>query len=162
MRTSTQNQGATPLHLLGLRPPPLTHLPIRPLLLRPIFLGRKRKIYSEQKKSARWRDGTWRKTTALRRRSSWVPYLRSPPCVITCVKDTGSHLKAWSHLFELKDAFPEIRVAKVGSPKLKKLSRFCSGRVPVMLYSSLYRALKDAESLGQAVGVLIPADFRPI
>lgn len=85
----------------------------------------------------------------------------------------------WFHLDEAKDAFPDIRMMV----KLKKmLSEFCARRVPILLHPSLYRAVKltypmdvggivldgrmtseiGTGSLGQSVGVLIAADFRPV
>lgn len=87
----------------------------------------------------------------------------------------------WYHLSEVKVVFSNIHVFELGSPKLKKLAKFCAGRVLVLLYPSLYKALRltypiDISSivrnewmtskfgtgnLGQSVGVLIPTDFRP-
>lgn len=81
--------------------------------------------------------------------------------------------------------FADIRMMELGSPgpptKKKKLQKFCSGRVSVLLHSSLYKVVKltyptdfggivpdgrmTAEvgtgCLGQSVAVLSAADFRP-
>lgn len=61
---------------------------------------------------------------------------------ISYIRDTGNYLKVWTHLFEAKEAFLEIRMAQKVTPELKKLLRFCAGRVPVILHTFLYRALK--------------------
>lgn len=58
--------------------------------------------------------------------------------IIPCVRDTGGYLNVWNHLFEAKDAFPDIRMIELGSPGLKKLIRLCAGRVTVLLHPSLY------------------------
>lgn len=104
------------------------------------------------------------------------------PGVITCVRDTGSFLKVWSHLFEAKEPFPNIRMLEIDDPEIKKLRQFCAGRVPVLVHPSLYRAIKltyptdvggialdgrimselGVGSLGQSVGVLSGSDFRPV
>lgn len=104
------------------------------------------------------------------------------PGVVTCIRDTGEYLKMSCHLYEAKDAFSNARVFEVGSLKLKRLSKFCAGRLPVLHQPSLYRALKqtypvdvggivldgrmtsemDTRSLGQSVGVLAAADFHPV
>lgn len=51
-----------------------------------------------------------------------VDYLRNfphAPGVKACVRDTGRYINVWSHLFDAKDALPDIRVSEVGYPKLK-------------------------------------------
>lgn len=87
-----------------------------------------------------------------------------------------------SHLFEAREAFPNIRILELENSTLKKLRHFCSGRVPVLLHPSLYRAVKliyptdvggivldgrittelGTGSLGQSVGVLTNVDFHPV
>lgn len=102
--------------------------------------------------------------------------------ITTCIRDSGRNLKVWYFLEECKDVFPDIRVFETGTPELKKLSHFCAESVPVVLHPSVYRAAKltfpmdvgrivpggrmttelGTGSLGHSVGVLSPADFRPI
>lgn len=104
------------------------------------------------------------------------------PGVITCIRETGNQLEVWNHLYEARAAFPNIRMFELENHNLKNLRQFCSGRVPVLLHPSLYRAIKltyptdvggivtegrmtselGVGSLGQSVGVLSPADFRPV
>lgn len=104
------------------------------------------------------------------------------PGVITCVRDTGAYLRVWSHLFEAKEAFPNIRMFDMEDPSIRRLRQFCAGRVPVLIHPSLYRAIKliypmdvggialdgritselGVGSLGQSVGVLSSSDFRPV
>lgn len=43
------------------------------------------------------------------------------PGVISCIRDTGSYLKVWAHVFKAKDAFPDIRMAQLDTPDQKKL-----------------------------------------
>lgn len=61
--------------------------------------------------------------------------------MITCVRDIGNYLKVWSHLFEAKEAFPELHVAQIDTSDLKKLLGFCVARVLVLLHFSVYWAL---------------------
>lgn len=61
---------------------------------------------------------------------------------ISCIRDTRKYLRVWSHMFEAKDAFPDIRMAQLGTPEVRKLYKFYSRMVPVLLYLSLYRTLK--------------------
>lgn len=88
----------------------------------------------------------------------------------------------WSFLEECRDVFPDVKILETGTPVLKKLAHFCAGRVPVVLHPSVYRAAKltfpmdvggivpegrmttelGTGSLGHSVGVLSPADFRPV
>lgn len=104
------------------------------------------------------------------------------PGVITCIRDTGAYLKAWSHVAEAKEAFSNMTIAKMDTPYLRKLRQYCAGWVPVLLHPSLYRCIKltyprdvggivlegrmtselGVGSLGQSVGVLTDADFRPV
>lgn len=63
------------------------------------------------------------------------------PRVISCIRDTRKYFRMWSHIFEAKDAFPDIRIAQLGTPEERKLYKFYSGMVPV-LHLSLYKALK--------------------
>lgn len=88
----------------------------------------------------------------------------------------------WDHLSEATDPFLVVRMVEMGTPDLRKLQKFCVGRVPVILHPALYRALKltyqtgivgivldgrmmtgmGKESLGQPVVVLSSADFSPV
>lgn len=45
-------------------------------------------------------------------------------------------------LGEGRVAFPNLRMAKIVSPPLKKMSKMCGGKVPILLHPSLYKALK--------------------
>lgn len=65
-------------------------------------------------------------------------YFLDAPGVIALIRNTGGGLKAWEHLDAAQDAFRKIRMAL----DLQKISKLCSGRVPVRLHPSLYRALK--------------------
>lgn len=73
-------------------------------------------------------------------------------------------------------------MVEMRTTKLKRLQKFCAGNVPVILDTFLYRSLKltyptdvgaiildgrmttemGTRSLGQFVGVLSAADFRPV
>lgn len=71
---------------------------------------------------------------------------------------------------------------KAGLPNLRKMQNFCTGRFPILLHPSLYRAAKltytmdvsriildggmtmelGTRSLGHSVRVLSAADFHPV
>ena len=88
----------------------------------------------------------------------------------------------WKMLEAAEGAIPNVRLADWKHPSLKTLKSKCQGRVPVYTHPSLYRALKlrypldvggftrtgqfspelCTSSLGQAVGVLTPEDFRSV
>ena len=75
-----------------------------------------------------------------------------------------------------------VRLAELEHPSLKKMLSYCAGRVPIYVHPSFYRALnvrfpmdvggvsRDGRvttelgtgSLGQAVGISTPEDFRAI
>lgn len=61
--------------------------------------------------------------------------------VISCIMDMGSYLKVWTCLFKAIDTFSDS-MSQMGTPDLKKLYRFCSRSVPVLLHPLLYRVLK--------------------
>lgn len=65
---------------------------------------------------------------------------------MTLIRNTGGNLKFWGHLVGAKDAFPMLQMAQIESPELKKLAQYCAGRVPVLLYSYLYRTLSPQTS----------------
>ena len=110
------------------------------------------------------------------------PYLfRGAPMVTTFVCMAGNRTRElWRFLLETSHA--NIRLAELEHPSLKKMSSFCSGRNPIYVHPSFYRALKlkypmdvggisrddrittelDTGSLRQAVGILTPEDFRPV
>lgn len=60
---------------------------------------------------------------------------------IQCV---GGKLKVWDLLDAVQKLFPKIKMTLVVSDELKKkkMAKLCAGWVPVLLYSSVYRALQ--------------------
>lgn len=56
--------------------------------------------------------------------------------MITLIQNIGSNLKVWDHLEGAKDVLPNLRMARMKSPKLKKLSQLYAERVSVLLYLS--------------------------
>ena len=110
------------------------------------------------------------------------PYLfRGAPMVTTLVRSAGNQTKGlWRFIEEASRT--DIRLAELEHPSLKKMSSFCSGRVPIYVHPSFSRALKlkypmdvgriswkgrvttelGTGSRRQAVGILTPEDFRPV
>ena len=105
------------------------------------------------------------------------------PVVTTFVRSAaGRSTPVWDMLEAARKAIPGARLADWEHPSLNELKSKCDGRVPVYTHPSLYRALKlrfpldvggftrtgqftpelCTGSLGQAVGVLTPEDFRSV
>ena len=108
---------------------------------------------------------------------------RDAPSVTTFVRSAeGRATGVWRMVEAAEVAFPGVRLAEREHPQLKKLAQACHGRAPVFMHPSFYRAIKlrfptdvggiartgqvtselGTGSLGQTVGILTPADFRPV
>ena len=109
---------------------------------------------------------------------------RSAPMVTTFIREAeGRYMTgAWAMVKAAELAFPNIRMADREHSSLKHLRSFCSGRAPVYVHPSLYRALKvlyplhvggitrtnrvtvglGRGSMGQFVGELTATDFRSV
>ena len=88
--------------------------------------------------------------------------------------------KLWHFLAEATQA--DMRLVELEYPSLKKILNNCAGRVLIYVHPSFYNSLKlrysldvggisrDGQvttelgtgSLGRAVGILTPEDFRPV
>ena len=107
---------------------------------------------------------------------------RSAAMVTTFIHSAGDRTKGvWQFLDTVCQTNAGVKLAELEHSSLKRWLPFCSGRVPILVHPSLYRALKvrfpldvgrvsrggrvNAElgtgSLKQAVGILTPEDFRP-
>lgn len=62
--------------------------------------------------------------------------------VITSVRTSGGKLKVWDFVAATKESFPELGIAQVELPELKKMSKLCSRRAPVFFHPSLSRVIK--------------------
>ena len=103
--------------------------------------------------------------------------------VTTFVRSAGDRTKGvWKFLSTVCQTDTGIKLAKLEHSSLKKCITYCSGRVPILVHPSLYRALKlkflidvggitrdnrvttelGTGSLRQAVSILTPKDFRPV
>ena len=103
--------------------------------------------------------------------------------VTTFVRSAGDRTKGvWKFLSTVCQTDTGIKLAELEHSSLKKCITYCSGRVPILVHPSLYRALKlkfpidvggitrdnrvttelCTGSLRQAVGILTPKDFRPV
>ena len=108
---------------------------------------------------------------------------RSAAMVTTFVRSAGDRTKGvWKFLSTVCQTDTAIKLAELEHSSLKKCITYCSGRVPILVHPSLYRALKlkfpidvggitrdnrvttelGTGSLRQAVGILTPKDFRPV
>ena len=108
---------------------------------------------------------------------------RSAAMVTTFVRSAGDRTKGvWKFLSTVCQTDTGIKLAELEHSSLKKCLTYCSGRVPILVHPSLYRALKlkfpidvggitrdnrvttelGTGSLRQAVGILTPKDFRPV
>ena len=108
---------------------------------------------------------------------------RGAPMVTTFIREAeGRATGVWTMVKAAELAFPDIRMADKEHPSLEHMNTFCSGRAPIYVHPSLYRALKvlyprdvgsisrtnrvtvelGRGSMGQAVGVLTSTDFRPV
>ena len=108
---------------------------------------------------------------------------RSAAMVTTFVQSAGDRTKiVWKFLSTVCQTDTGIKLAVLEHSSLKKCITYCSGRVPILVHPSLYRALKlkfpidvggitrdnrvttelGTGSLRQAVGILTPRDFRPV
>ncbi len=108
---------------------------------------------------------------------------RSAAMVTTFVRSAGDRTKGvWQFLNTVCQTDTGIKLAELEHSSLKKCLTYCSGRVPILVHPSLYRALKlkfpidvggitrdnrvttelGTGSLRQAVGILTPKDFRPV
>ena len=108
---------------------------------------------------------------------------RSAAMVTTFVRSAGDRTKGvWKYLSTVCQTDTGIKLAELEHSSLKKCLTYCSGRVPILVHPSLYRALKlkfpidvggitrdnrvttelGTGSLRQAVGILTPKDFRPV
>ena len=108
---------------------------------------------------------------------------RSAAMVTTFVRSAGDRTKGvWKYLSTVCQTDTGIKLAELEHSSLKKCITYCSGRVPILVHPSLYRALKlkfpidvggitrdnrvttelGTGSLRQAVGILTPKDFRPV
>ena len=100
------------------------------------------------------------------------------PMVTTFVRSAGSRTQGVGKFLEKASQIDAgVRPAELKHPSLKKMSSYCTGRVPIYVYPSFYRVLKVrfpmdvggvpgiATELGTGsltVGILIPEDFRTI
>lgn len=64
------------------------------------------------------------------------------PGVLMLIQNCGGKLKVWEFWDAAKKTFPNIRMAQVESPDLKKLEKYGAGRASVLLQPSLYRTQK--------------------
>ena len=108
---------------------------------------------------------------------------RGAPMVTTFIREAeGRVTGVWSMVKAAELAFSDIRMVDKEHPSLEHLKTFCSGRAPIYVHPSLYRALKvlyprdvggishtnrvsvelGKGSMGQAVGVLTSTDFRSV
>ena len=108
---------------------------------------------------------------------------RSAAMVTTFVRSAGDRTRGvWKYLNTVCQTDTGIKLAELEHSSLKKCITYCSGRVPILVHPSLYRALKlkfpidvggitrdnrvttelGTGSLRQAVGILTPKDFRPV
>ena len=108
---------------------------------------------------------------------------RSAAMVTTFVRSAGDRTKGvWQFLSTVCQTDTGIKLAELEHSSLKKCITYCSGRVPILVHPSLYRALKlkfpidvggitrdnrvttelGTGSLRQAVSILTPKDFRPV
>ena len=108
---------------------------------------------------------------------------RSAAMVTTFVRSAGDRTKGvWKYLSTVCQTDTGIKLAELEHSSLKKCITYCSGRVPILVHPSLYRALKlkflidvggitrdnrvttelGTGSLRQAVSILTPKDFRPV
>ena len=108
---------------------------------------------------------------------------RSAAMVTTFVRSAGDRTKGvWKFLSTVCQTDTGIKLVELEHSSLKKCITYCSGRVPILVHPSLYRALKlkfpidvggitrdnrvttelGTGSLRQAVGILTPKDFRPV
>ena len=103
--------------------------------------------------------------------------------VTTFIRPAGDRSKGvWKFLDTVRQTDTGVDLAKLEHSCLKRCLPYCSGRVHILVHSSLYRSLKvrfpldvgrvsrkcrmttelGSGSLRQAVGILTPGDFRPI
>ena len=103
--------------------------------------------------------------------------------VTTFVRSAGDRTRGvWKFLNTACQTDLGMKLAELEHPSLKKCLPFCSGRVPILVHPSFYRSVKvrflldvggitrddrvttelGTGSLRQAVGILIPKDFRPV
>ena len=108
---------------------------------------------------------------------------RSAAMVTTFVRSAGDRTKGvWKFLSTVCQTDTGIKLADLEHSSLKKWITYCSGRVPILVHPSFYRALKlkfpidvggitrdnrvttelGTGSLRQTVGILTPKDFRPV
>lgn len=156
---STHLTNSTPPHPPNYTPPhPSNYFPIHPLPPRhtqPGKRGRKRRRkvadlqgrrHLPRKRRELEKDLSTQKKALLDLLFKLVEHPNNfpkAPGVISCIIDTGSYLKVWTRLFEAIDTFSDISMAQISTHDLKKLYRFCSRRVPVLLHPLLYRVLKQ-------------------
>ena len=105
------------------------------------------------------------------------------PMVTTFIHSAGSQTQdVCKFLEKASQNNAGVRLAELKHPSLKKLLTYCTGKVPIYVHPSFYRALKvqypmdvggvsrdgrvttelSTGSLRQAIGILTPEDFRPI
>ena len=103
--------------------------------------------------------------------------------VTTFIRSAGDRTKGvWKFLDTVRQTDTGVKLAELEHSSLKRCWPFCSGRVPILVHPSFYRALKvrfpldvrgvsrdgrintelGTSSLRQAVGILTLGDFRPI
>ena len=108
---------------------------------------------------------------------------KSAAMVTTFIRSAGDRTKGvWKFLDTVRQTDTGVKLAELEHSSLKRCLPFCSGRVPILVHPSFYRALKirfpldvggvsrdgrvntelGTGSLRQAVGILTPGDFRPI
>ena len=109
------------------------------------------------------------------------PYLFKNAAMVTIfVRSAGNRIKELWHFLE-GGSRADVKLADLRHQTLKKMLPFCSGRVPILVHPSFYRALEmrypmdvgritrddrvstdlGNGSLHQAVDILTPKDFRP-
>ena len=108
---------------------------------------------------------------------------KSAAMVTNFIRSAGDRTKGvWKFLDTVRQTDTGVKLAELEHSSLKRCLPFCSGRVPILVHPSFYRALKirfpldvggvsrdgrvntelSTGSLRQAVGILTPGDFRPI
>ena len=108
---------------------------------------------------------------------------KSAAMVTTFIRSAGDRTKGvWKFLDKVRQTDTGVKLAELEHSSLKRCLLFCSGRVPILVHPSFYRALKvrfppdvggvsrdgrvntelGTGSLRQAVGILTSGDFRPI
>ena len=90
------------------------------------------------------------------------PNFRGALMVTTFIRLTGSRTnQVWRFLGKASQVESGVQLSELEYLSLKKRTSFCSGRVPIYVHPSLYRALK-LKFLKQAIGILNPKGFETV